>query len=289
MKAYKVLGTTDDVTTCELCGKPELKGTVVLAPLDEDGNPDGECYFGVSCAAKAAGWTQREVRAGIKTAKDEERARQQAERDAAWAAEREFLAAWYEERYGTRDLHEAAERAGVSTVRLSGEAIHAYREVQRAAESAPVEEPAEELEVVEESGVEHRETLVRVAGVERVIRTEIGGKVRTTKQLETAHTKAVKAALVEMRRANVEGYKRAADELEARPWFPLKDLDVKRLRNIARRAERGTLHSHGTYDVAAMRKPHPPVRFTDAVPEYLVEVEPGHYATDEAAESLALF
>jgi hypothetical protein len=37
-----------------------------------------------------------------------------------------------------------------------------------------------------------------------------------------------------------------------------------------------------------MRKPHPPVRYTETAPEYLVEVEPGHYATDEAAEQLSL-
>ncbi|MFE7397983.1 hypothetical protein [Streptomyces sp. NPDC057557] len=151
MKAYRVKGTTDDVTTCELCGKQELKGTVVLEALDADGNEEAVCYFGVSCAAKAAGWTQREVRAGIKTAADEERARQRAERDAMWAAEREFLATWYEEHYGTRDLHEAAKRAGVSAVKLSGEAIHAYRELQRAAEQA--------TKVVEESAAPELEPL----------------------------------------------------------------------------------------------------------------------------------
>jgi hypothetical protein len=137
------------------------------------------------------------------------------------------------------------------------------------------------------STTNYRETMIRVASIERVIRTEMGGKVRTAKQLEAAHTKAVKGALVDMRRANLDGFKRAAVELEARPWFPLKDQDVKRAHNIARRAERGTLHSHGTPGVDA--KPFPPVRYTETVPEYLVEVEPGHYATAEAAESLALF
>lgn len=133
MKAYRVKGTTDEVTTCELCGKVELKGTVVLAVLDADGNEgDGVCYFGTACAAKAAGWTVRDVKAGIKRAADEKRERQQAERDAVRRAEREFLAAWYTERYGTPDLIEAAKRAGLSPVRTSSPAIHALREAQRA-------------------------------------------------------------------------------------------------------------------------------------------------------------
>ena len=51
--AFRVLGTTDDVTACELCGKPELRGTVILGALDADGNVEGEAYYGSSCAAKA--------------------------------------------------------------------------------------------------------------------------------------------------------------------------------------------------------------------------------------------
>lgn len=283
MKAYKVLGTTDDVTACDLCGKPELKGTVVLMPLDVEGNEDGEaCYFGTSCAAKAAGWTLKEVRAGIKAAKEAEVAAERARRIAEREAETKAYNAWVAETYGA-DVKGAIQTYGVAGLWAQF----------RAAQSAPVEEPAEELEVVETPSVEHRETLVRVGGVERVIRTEIGGKVRTTKHLETAHTKAVKAALVEMRRANLPTFEEAARAAEeavkriGRRW--IEEEAAKRARNIVRRVERGTLHSHGTYDVAAMRKPHPPVRFTEAVPAYLVEVEPGHYATEEAAESLALF
>jgi hypothetical protein len=100
MKAYRVKGTTDDVTTCELCGKQELKGTVVLEALDADGNAEEICYFGVSCAAKAAGWTQREVKAGIKAA--QQRAAS-AERDrviAAREAERAAYTAWLAETFG---------------------------------------------------------------------------------------------------------------------------------------------------------------------------------------------
>jgi hypothetical protein len=131
-KVYRVKGTTDEVTDCELCGKVELKGTVMLVPLDDDGNADGEVsYFGTSCAAKAAGWTVRDVRAGIKRAADEERERKEAERAAVREAEQKFLRNWYLEHHGTPDLHEAAKRAGLSPVRMSSPAISALREAQR--------------------------------------------------------------------------------------------------------------------------------------------------------------
>lgn len=271
MKAYKVLGTTDEVTDCDLCGKPELKGTVVLVPLDVDGNEDGELsYFGTSCAAKAAGWTLKEVRAGIKAAKEEALAAERAANIAAREAETKAYNAWVAETYGSgATLKDAIQKHGVAGLWAQF----------RAAQAAPVEEPAE---------VEHRETTLTVAGVEHIVRTEVGGKVRTVKQLEAAHTKAVKAALVELRRTNLPALEAAAKKAEAKAvrgtWLD-KD-EAKRLRNAVRRAERGTLYSCGTYDVATMRKPHPPVRFTETVPEYLVEVEPGHYATDDAAEQL---
>ena len=51
---YATRGTTDDVTTCQICGKAELKGTVILAILDADGNTEDVTYAGTSCAAKLA-------------------------------------------------------------------------------------------------------------------------------------------------------------------------------------------------------------------------------------------
>lgn len=67
-KVYRVKGTTDEVTECELCGRQELKGTVVLAVLDADGNEEDVVYFGASCGAKAAGWTTKVVRDAAKAA-----------------------------------------------------------------------------------------------------------------------------------------------------------------------------------------------------------------------------
>lgn len=50
---FRYVGTTDDVVTCERCGKQDLRCTVVLALLDEDGNDEGVTYYGTTCAARA--------------------------------------------------------------------------------------------------------------------------------------------------------------------------------------------------------------------------------------------
>lgn len=54
--AFRYLGITDECTTCEQCGKPQLRNTVVIQPLDADGNADGDpTYYGSTCAARALG------------------------------------------------------------------------------------------------------------------------------------------------------------------------------------------------------------------------------------------
>lgn len=52
---YANRGTTDDVTTCQICGKPELRGTVILGILDADGNTEDVTYAGTTCAARVIG------------------------------------------------------------------------------------------------------------------------------------------------------------------------------------------------------------------------------------------
>ncbi|MFB7919350.1 hypothetical protein [Streptomyces sp. NPDC056061] len=138
MKAYRVKGTTSDITTCELCGKQELSGTVVMAPLDVDGAEGDVCYFGTSCAAKAAGWTVRDVKAGIKAAADAKREAERQERKAEGARYQEFKDQWYMEHYGTTDPHKAAKMAGMSAARLSDAPLQAYREAQETAAVADV-------------------------------------------------------------------------------------------------------------------------------------------------------
>lgn len=48
---YKFLGTTDTVTTCDCCGKQNLKKTCVLSYFDQEGNlvEDDPSFFGSSC------------------------------------------------------------------------------------------------------------------------------------------------------------------------------------------------------------------------------------------------
>lgn len=50
---YRFIGTTDECTRCQCCGKNNLRSTVVLAVLDADGNEEIITYYGSSCAARA--------------------------------------------------------------------------------------------------------------------------------------------------------------------------------------------------------------------------------------------
>ncbi|MFJ4988678.1 hypothetical protein ACIP9H_33375 [Streptomyces sp. NPDC088732] len=59
LSQWVMKGVTDNVTTCDCCGRQKLKRTVVVVPLDADGNEDGDaCYFGTGCAAVALRRTQ---------------------------------------------------------------------------------------------------------------------------------------------------------------------------------------------------------------------------------------
>jgi len=53
---YALLGLDDEVTTCELCGKADLKCTMALSEMDADGNELGIVRFGRDCGARALGW-----------------------------------------------------------------------------------------------------------------------------------------------------------------------------------------------------------------------------------------
>lgn len=59
----RFLGYTDDVTTCECCGRTGLKVVIRLVHLDIDGTPDGDAvHYGTACAARALGTTSKAVR-----------------------------------------------------------------------------------------------------------------------------------------------------------------------------------------------------------------------------------
>lgn len=95
---YTVLGTTDEVTECGICGKVELKGTMVL---DVDGTA---VYAGFTCGARLAGRPVKEFRTEAaradRAAVEARRAAEQAERDARDAAEHAAFSAWVLDRYG---------------------------------------------------------------------------------------------------------------------------------------------------------------------------------------------
>lgn len=51
--AFRYVGTTDETTECEHCGRTDLRSTVVLALLDHDGSTDEYVRYGSTCAARA--------------------------------------------------------------------------------------------------------------------------------------------------------------------------------------------------------------------------------------------
>lgn len=82
----KFLGNTDDVTTCDCCGRANLKSTVALSFDDAD-----PVFYGVVCAAKALKVDAKFVRSSARKA-DEEKAEQ--ERAARNAAHNAHMAKW---------------------------------------------------------------------------------------------------------------------------------------------------------------------------------------------------
>lgn len=87
---WQARGLTDDVTTCQHCGRENLKNTVRMVAVDADGGDDGDAYMGVVCAARMTGRKSAEIRTEAQRA---DRARDQAARDArrAWA---DALSTW---------------------------------------------------------------------------------------------------------------------------------------------------------------------------------------------------
>lgn len=71
---WRARGFTEDINTCDFCGKQELKGTVRMVALDADGQEEDEQYAGVVCAAKRAGTTAAVIRHDAKAADDAVRA-----------------------------------------------------------------------------------------------------------------------------------------------------------------------------------------------------------------------
>lgn len=67
----RVIGMSDEQTECDRCGRPELRGTVIIA--DADGNETGR--YGTSCAT-------RMLNNGVKVTQDYARSVEMARRNA---------------------------------------------------------------------------------------------------------------------------------------------------------------------------------------------------------------
>jgi len=74
INGYRVLGTTDDVTTCECCGRKDLKGTVALQWTVDGAAMGLPVFYGCVCAARAVNRPAKEIKAAAKTADDEKAA-----------------------------------------------------------------------------------------------------------------------------------------------------------------------------------------------------------------------
>lgn len=107
MMRFEYLGTTDERTTCECCGKSDLKHTVAIRDLDSG----EDRFFGTSCAARALKVQVAEVRKGTAAADKAARvAKQAAAREAAIAARAAARAAWQAEVGAMLRVQRAAER-----------------------------------------------------------------------------------------------------------------------------------------------------------------------------------
>lgn len=58
---FSFLGTTEEITTCGHCGRTKLKKTVVLT----DNVTQDLIYLGTTCAARALGWTAKNVKGHV--------------------------------------------------------------------------------------------------------------------------------------------------------------------------------------------------------------------------------
>lgn len=81
---YRTAGTTDDITTCDICGKEELAGTVRLEIVADHGAVEGEVFAGTTCAAKVAGRTAAII---AREARDADREGEIAAREAHFRAQ----------------------------------------------------------------------------------------------------------------------------------------------------------------------------------------------------------
>jgi hypothetical protein len=116
--AFRVDGTTDDITTCDQCGREDLHTTVIMVHLDAAGSDDGTSYMGSDCAAQAAGWPQAKVRklatAADRAAKETAERERLAKQAADTAKFEKDFAAWLMTTHGGTEK-EVMKRRGLHT------------------------------------------------------------------------------------------------------------------------------------------------------------------------------
>ena len=85
----RYLGTDDSVSTCDCCGRSDLKSTVEIETESGD-----VVHFGVVCAARALKVSVKEVKAGTVAADNAKELAERRAREAAWTAKDAALTAW---------------------------------------------------------------------------------------------------------------------------------------------------------------------------------------------------
>ena len=116
-ESVKFLGCNDEQTVCDLCGRDDLKKTVVL---DIDGDV---VRYGSDCAARALKWGVKDVRSAAKKAQDELDAQALAEATAARRSESARWFAWLDSKSTAPSVTEQIHELGGY-----GAAKRAYRE-----------------------------------------------------------------------------------------------------------------------------------------------------------------
>jgi hypothetical protein len=112
-RIFRVLGSTNDVTTCELCGRDDLRGTLVLEVVDADGNGTGELlHYGSDCGARAAGWTVADMGKRVRAAEKAAAEAEAAERNRRNREQHRAYAAHLISACGTDDREKAAKARG---------------------------------------------------------------------------------------------------------------------------------------------------------------------------------
>ena len=121
---YRVLGTTDDITNCDQCGRDDLNSTVILGYLDADGNVEGVRYVGSDCGARLSGMKAGTIASDAKKADHAAREAANAAYDEvsyAYTQARDLaLVAWIAKTYGVTCNQPSNGSVRIPSIRAKG-------------------------------------------------------------------------------------------------------------------------------------------------------------------------